>query len=329
MSNKLDIYTINLNKRVGTFKDCMSKKCRLTEGKPFDSKIFNSFYKMFLNMFGKEVYCIKDKKIGITILREGKQKKKEIMTAYSNHYIIEGLISGGPYDTIRRLIKLSDTSKRKLINRNQVVSDTYYMYLYLPLDKRIGILMIQSKENSSIRRIVKPFFEGLFKIDGKKSCRLNPFFPNWLIEEFLNGANLHSISFEAENVSSVLSNEDTVVNTETYDIKITLVPKGQTTAVNDSKNLIEWIISNGALKLGNAIKSLSSFSKIKGVMKNEEQKKSLPFVIDEEDNIHPVIKLDDYLKADDNGEFEREDLKKFCDGLLDKIKLEIYATERL
>jgi len=326
MANNLDIYQIALSTRFETFGDFISKRCKLKRNSASRSRMFNSFYKTFLNMFGKEVFCIKDKKMGITILKEHKQHKNDIMTAHSDEYIIEGLISAGAYDTIRKLVKVSDNSKQKTINKNEIVSDKYYMYLYLPIDSRIGILMVQKRENSSIRRIVKPFFETLFSVDGKKSCRLNSFFPNWLKEDFLSGSDLYSISFEAENVSPVLIEENITANSELYDVKITLIPKGICTSIGNSTNLVEHI-GNFAFKIGNFTKSLSSFTKKKGVMKNEEQKKSLPFVIDEEDRIHPVIKLDDHLTADENGEFKREDLKLFCDGLLARIKSELYATD--
>jgi hypothetical protein len=60
-------------------------------------------------------------------------------------------------------------------------------------------------------------------------------------------------------------------------------------------------------------------------MKNEEQKKSLPFVIDEEDNIHPVIEIDNDLTPDENGDYGRDNLKNYCDTLLNRIKPEIYG----
>jgi hypothetical protein len=51
----------------------------------------------------------------------------------------------------------------------------------------------------------------------------------------------------------------------------------------------------------------------------------LPFVIDEEDNIHPVIEIDNDLTPDENGDYGRDNLKNYCDTLSNRIKPEIYG----
>jgi hypothetical protein len=189
----------------------------------------------------------------------------------------------------------------------------------------MGVLMVQTKENSSIRRAIKPFFEALFKTDSTKNCRINSYYPKWLKEDFLKGANLHNMSFETENISQAQSEEEVTIETETFNVKITITPTNDQTAITDASNLIERIGSTFALKIGNATRYLSSFTKKKGTMKNEEQKKSLPFVIDEEDNIHPVIEIDNDLTPDENGDYGRDNLKNYCDTLLNRIKPEIYG----
>ena len=45
------------------------------------------------------------------------------------------------------------------------------------------------------------------------------------------------------------------------------------------------------------------------------------------DEIHPIIPIDEYISADENGDFKRNDLKSLCDNFLEKIKLEIYGFE--
>ena len=52
---------------------------------------------------------------------------------------------------------------------------------------------------------------------------------------------------------------------------------------------------------------------------------SCGFVIDEEDNIHPVIEIDKDLTPDENGDYGRDNLKNYCDTLLNRIKPEIYG----
>ena len=327
MSSKLDIYQIVLDQSTKTFKDLICQKWEITEMSPTKSKIFNAFYKGVLELIGKNVFCVEEKKMGLTIFKERGQRINNVMTAHSESYVIEGYIDGGPYDTIRKLAKLSDTSKRQTINKTDIVTDRYYVYLYLPLDSKMAILMVQAKENSSIRKAIKPFFEQLLKNGSKKQCRINSYFPKWLKDDFLQGANLHNISFETENLSQVQSEEDLIIEAETFNIKVTITPTGDITSISEASNFIERIGSTFALKIGNKIQSLSSFSKKKGTMKNEEKKKSLPFVIDKENEIRPIIELDKYLTPDENGNYERNSLKSYCDSLLEKIKPEIYSTD--
>ena len=100
---------------------------------------------MLLEQIGKNVYCVNEKKMGLTIFKERGQRPNKVITAYSSNYIIEGYIDGGPYDTIRKLANLTDMSKRKNIKKTDIVTDRYYIYLYLPLKSRIGVLMVQKK----------------------------------------------------------------------------------------------------------------------------------------------------------------------------------------
>lgn len=327
MASKLDVYQIVLNKQAGLFKNVICKKCGITESAPAKSKIFNAFYKKLLEQIGKNVFCVNEKKMGLTIFKERGQRINNVMTAHSESYVIEGYIDGGPYDTIRKLAKISDTSKRKTINKTDIVTDRYYIYLYLPLDSKMGVLMVQTKENSSLRRVIKPFFETLFKTDSTKNCRINSYYPNWLKEDFLQGANLFSMSFETENISQAQSEEELTVETETFDVKITITPTNDQTAITDATTVSNRLGRLFALKIGNVVKPLSSFTKKKGTMKNEERKKSLPFVIDEEDNIHPVIEIDNDLTPDENGDYGRDNLKNYCSNLLNRIKPEIYGID--
>ena len=327
MASKLDVYQIILGKRAGLFKYVICKKCGITETSPAKSKVFNAFYKKFLEMIGTNVFCVDAKKMGLTIFKERGQRINKVMTAHSDSFVIEGYIDGGPYDTIRKLAKLSDTSKRQTINKTDIVTDRYYIYLYLPLDSKMGVLMVQTKENSSIRRAIKPFFETLFKTDSTKNCRINSYYPKWLKEDFLQGANLHNMSFETENISQAQSEEELTIETETFNVKITITPTNDQTAITDATTATNRIGRLFALKIGDVVKPLSSFTKKKGTMKNEEQKKSLPFVIDEEDNIHPVIEIDNDLTPDENGDYGRDNLKNYCDGLLNRIKPEIYGID--
>lgn len=327
MCSKLDVYQICLSKRSGTLKDVVIKKNNITDSPITRTKIFNSFYRNLLELIGGNVFCIDAKKMGLTIFKGKGERINNILTSHSSSFVIEGFIDAGPYNSIRKLAKLSDLSKRRTINKNDIVTDRYYFYLYFPWDSKIGILMVQSKENSSIRRAIKPFIERLFKTDATKGCRVNIYYPKWLKEHFIDGANLCSLTYEQEFVTQIQTEEETLIKSEDFDVKVTIVPKTDTETISNSSTIINKIGSLFGIKIGTDTFSLSSFTKKKGVMRNDDFKKSLPFVIDKEDEIHPIIHIDEYISADENGDFKREDLKSLCDNLLDNIKLEIYGFE--
>lgn len=328
MANKLDVYQIVLNKRAGTFRDVICKINKITEINPDNSKVFMSLYNYLLKLIGSDVCCFETKKMGLSILKEKKQRLNTAIKSHSNSNIIEGFIDGGSYDTIRNLTKIGDISRLQKINKNDIVMDRYYFYLYLPIESKIGILMVQTKDNSSIRRVIKPFIEKLFAIDSKKSCKVQCYYPQWLKEEFLKGAHLTNISFEKENVSQVISNSELATEEEKYDVKIIITPVNAKTSVPNALNFINRIGSFFALKCGDThCYELSSFKNKKGTLKNDDKNRSYSFVMDNEDNIHPVIEIDDYLEPDENGNFDRNQLKGLCDSILNKIKPEIYATE--
>lgn len=327
MPNKLDVYQICLSKRSGTLKDVIKKKNNIADSSITKAKIFNSFYRNLLELIGNNVFCVDSKKIGLTIFKGKGERINNILSSHSSSFTIEGFLDAGPYNSIRKLAKLSDLSKRRIISKNDIVTDRYYFYLYFPLDSSIGILMVQSKENSSIRRAVKPFIENLFTTDTTKGCRVNVYYPKWLKNEFIAGANLGSLSYEQEFVTQVQTEETTITKSEEYDVKVTIIPKTNTDNISESNSIIDKIGNIFSIKIGTAIHSLSSFSNKKGVMKNEDLKKSLSFVVDKENEIRPVILIESYISADENGDFNREELKSLCDELLDKIKSEIYGFE--
>ena len=325
MANKLDVYLITLGRSAGTFKDLISKKCNLNSPMP-PSKVFNAFYKYFLESIGKNVFRIDAKNMGITMLMERGQRLNTTVSAHSSSYLIEGYIDGGPYNSIKKIAKLSDISQRQTIKKSDIVTDKFYFYMYLPLDSKIATLMVQTKENASIRKIIPTFFDLLLRTDNHKNCRVNLYYPKWLREDFLQGAYLQSLSFETESVSQVQSESELTVDSQSYRVKVIITPSEEN-LMSDLPSIIETIGTNIALKVGSATHALSSFAKKRGTIKNEERKKTLPFTIDEEDRIHPVIVLDNDLQLNEDGEFERADMKEYCDNLLNKIKPEIYAFE--
>ncbi|MCD7935444.1 MAG: hypothetical protein LUG98_01135, partial [Tannerellaceae bacterium] len=146
VQNKLDVYKIILKKRGDfTFRDLIKKKYQTEKGvNHTDSKLFNLLYKEVLVMLTKEIWKHGDSKMGLTLFKARGEKENTVLTSHSKDFVLEGYIDGGPYDMIRRLANLSGTKKQK-INKNDIITDRYYIYMHLPLDSNIGIVFLQSK----------------------------------------------------------------------------------------------------------------------------------------------------------------------------------------
>ena len=59
-------------------------------------------------------------------------------------------------------------------------------------------------------------------------------------------------------------------------------------------------------------------------------KKTSPFTLDDDEKVRPVIILDDIetLRIDEDGYFNRTDLKAYCDDLLQQIRADIYPISQ-
>jgi len=305
---------------VSSFKELIKQQ----NGNKKIRKAFMSFYKSFLTKLSG-IFYDDTKKMGITVLPEPGKKINDSVIAYSDNYIIEGFVDGGPYEVFKNAVNKLDKSKSHAINRDDVLTDKFYFYLYLPIDSKIGILMVQKKDNSSLRRIIVPFFESLFKINGKKKCSIQSFFPKSFINSFKDNSVVKNMSFEKECAVSVLSAENAVIEEEKYDIKIVISP----TANEDFSsigNIFNKIKGHFKLLVDNNTFDLDSFEKKKCGIKNVEENKSLTFTMDEEDTIHPVINIDNRVDVDANGNYNRTQLKALCDEILNDIKPDVYAV---
>lgn len=53
----------------------------------------------------------------------------------------------GPYDRIRRMAEKDDTTTTTLLDRNKIVTDRYYLYLYLPLNSHVGLMFWNARRD--------------------------------------------------------------------------------------------------------------------------------------------------------------------------------------
>lgn len=324
--NQLDVYKIILKKKRGfNFKELItSRYVQDQEANYRNNGLFNLLYKAILEQIAKEIWRHPESKIGLTLFKKRGEKENKILTSHSSDYVIEGFIDGGPYDMIRKLANLSKT-KSQNIKKDDIITDRYYIYMYLPLNSNIGVVFLQSKSNANIRSAIKNFLPQICKTDINKGCKVETYIPSYLKEEFKDGAIVQSLTYSQQFVTEVDTSDETANHEETYNVVVQIQPQNQQVELG-SINLLLDKVGNMAVKVGERIKHLSEFEKKKGAIRNEEMKKTSPFSLDNEDKVRPVIILDDIetLGKDEDGNFCRADLKTYCDSLLQQIYADIY-----
>lgn len=325
MSDQLDVYKIILKKKNNfTFKSLITSKFvpenDLTNYR--DSSLFNFLYKAVLQLLAKEIWKHPDSKIGLTLFKKRGEKENNILTAHSSSFIIEGFIDGGVYDMVRKMANLSKTRSQN-IKRDDIITDRYYIYIYFPLNSNIGVVFLQSKTNANIRSAIKKFFPEICKTDINKGCKIESYIPTYLKQEFKDGAIVQSLTYTQQFVTEVDAEDEIVEQEESYNVVIQIQPQNQVVNLGTLDTLLEKV-GNMTIKIGNRIKPLSEFEKKRGSLKNNEMNRSSPFTLDDEEKVRPVIILDDLFEKDEEGNFQRNDLKSYCDDILNQIHSDIY-----
>ncbi len=329
-NNQLDVYKIILKKKNGfNFKTLITSRYVEDQGTNHrDNALFNLLYKAVLEQIAKEIWKQPESKIGLTLFKKRGEKINNILKSHSSAFVIEGFIDGGPYDMIRKLANLSKT-KSQNIKKNNIITDRYYIYMYLPLHSNIGIVFLQSKSNANIRKAIKKFLPEICKTDINKGCKVETYIPSFLKEEFKQGAIVQSLTYSQQFVTEVDTSDETTSREETYNVIIQIQPQNQVVEFGSINSLLNKI-GDMTIKVGRRIKPLSEFEKKKGSLRNDEMKKTSPFTLDDDEKVRPVIILDDIetLRIDEDGYFNRTDLKAYCDDLLQQIRADIYPISQ-
>lgn len=320
-ASQLEIYKIVLPKSSGSFGEFIQNKFYAeTSPKQPDSNLFKKLYSKFLEpLIKNSVWECESKKKGLTIFKSRPQKVNEIVKAHSAAKVIEGFIDGGRYDLIRKLSKMTDNTHIQEIGATDIVAARYYFYLYIPLDKSIAILFLEKKRDYQIGDAFKKYLSQLFKY--KNACRIDPYIPPSMIEEYKNGAVVESLT-SIDYYSSPTGEDDGTMAT-CYEVSITVKPIGKATSYEDINQLESEIQE---LKVSFLEKTLDfiSFKKRKATIKNIDTKKTSTFDYEKGVSIRPIVEIDDDWISD--SVVNRNKIKILCDQLLNEINGDIYGV---
>ena len=320
--SQLEIYKIILGRK--TVRQILEEKAE-EEGVILNNNndFANYLYRKFLCKLTQEIAWKSDNtKLGLSLFANREEDINTILTNHSEHNCIEGFIDGGPYDKIKTIAQTTNVSQRELLGRDKMVTERFYMYLYLPLGAKVGLLLIEKKGSFKISSAIQCLIVELLKTD-HSAVKFERFVPHSLIDEYKNGRVVDTLTFTDYMTTSVIDGNDENAVMKRYGVTIKITPPTEDrTDLNLVNNMLN-ALREASMKLGIATKSLSEFSTKRGTLKKENKRYS--FTLGNDLKIKPIIEIEDELQDEELGILKRADIKSMCDELLAQIRDEIYA----
>lgn len=326
--HSLEIYKIILSRGI-TFHELVNKKWKSADENELDeSAAFSRLYENFLKaLMGNGVWeSTKHKKKGLAVMTvdPNVSPQNDVLVKHGNEYIIEGYIDGGRYDIKRKMVTYTDTREPKEVPKDKIITDSYYVYMYIRMNSDKGILMVESKKGISMSGVITELVSKIFGKRGVCSCRTIMFLPKELRERFMEGSVLESVTCSDSLVSSVKRNG--VDEEEQFKITIKVEPVNKPTLSNRSE-IVDSILKLG-VKFGNSITPLCNFSRQRGEMRNADQNSSKSFELSAPDVV-PKYPLPDDMFDEDNSVLYRNRIKAKCDELLPTVQRETYYVQQI
>lgn len=289
-----------------------------------DNEFSNYLYRKFLCKLTQDTAWKSGKtKLGLALFANNEDEINTILKNHSAHSCIEGFIDGGPYDKIKTIAQTTDVSQRELLGRDKMVTERFYMYLYLPLGAKIGLLFIEKKGSLKISSAVQELIVELLKTH-HSAVRFERFVPHSLIDEYKNGSVVDTLTFTDYMTTSVIDGNDENTIVKQYGVTIRITPPAEDrTGIDLVHNMLN-ALREASMKLGIMTKPLSEFSTKRGTLRKENQ--SYSFTLGNDLKIKPMIEIEDEFQDEEHGVLKRADIKSLCDGLLAQIRDEIYAV---
>lgn len=321
--SQLEIYRIVLGKR--TFKEIVREKNNIpTEEERTDENLFTLLFQNILSKLTQNAAWTSDRtKLGLALFSNDGEDVNRILSNHSGHFVIEGYIDGGYYDKLRTIAQTNNVATRERLGRDKMVTDRYYIYLYCPIDAKVGIMFLEKKKGLNIHTAVDLFITEVFKTP-RYAVKIERFVPQSIINEYKDEGVVDSFTFTDAITTSVIDGQGIELEEKRYGvtIKITL-PEDERPEFDVVQQMLQWL-GNGAISLGNSVMHLSEFGKKKGSLQKEEKKYS--FEVGDDLKIKPMIPIDDELQDEDNSILRRNEIKTMCDEVLAQIMEEVYPA---
>lgn len=320
---KLDVLRLSLKpttSRDVTFRQFFVDNYFIGDKSPkTDKPIFIKYFKEFIKKIDTEEFFT-EKTLQKAITAYNTKGRNRTISPHSNSFVVEGVIEGGRYGQMRNQASLKNKKGKKKLSVDDIILDTFYFFIYTPMNSNEGIAMIQSYTEDSIRDIFISFLKSFFSGNGYYGIIIKPFVPKAYVEKFKKGAQLKGFSFThnmifAEDLAKAGKKE----NAELFRIRIEAsLPDGADRSIGKIKEKLHLL-----LKSKFQDKMLEEF-KTRVYIQNKIRKTGAYYDLEKDLNtIRPTIYLDDEISVNRDGMPDFIQLKNFCFNLLESVKREI------
>lgn len=311
-SVRLEVFKFNLSPRISykgtnTFRDLFLKKTEETENIE-NEKLYSSFFKYFISVLDTEYKIVKNK--AFTLINENNQTS---FSAPKN--IIYGVLEGGQMGEGKTRRKLRNKKNSGTLD-GEVINDKYFFYIYAPLNDSNGYIMFQIYQQDNIRdEFMKFIFKEIYKNENDYNMPNHDIFiPQYIKDEFKNSAKVKELKFTETILSKDIENSASFTSiNESYKIEIKITPVKSKVQLSLLDSVVKPFLGKDFNGIG-----LNLFDKKNVVLKNSN-KKTATFEMDGTGDIMPRIYLKDKISISTFGVPDFEDLKKYCDKILDGI----------
>lgn len=311
-SVRLEVFKFNLSPRLSykgtnSFRDLFIKRTQQSENID-NTKLYLSFFKHFVSILDTEYQIVRNK--AFTLINDNNQ------TSFSaSKNIIYGVLEGGQMGEGKTRRKLKNKANANSLD-GDVINDKYFFYIYAPLNDSNGYIMFQIYQQDNIRdEFMKFIFKEIFKNENDYNMpNSDIFIPQYIKDEFKSSAKVKELKFTETILSTDIEKSASFMSiNESYKIEIKITPVKSKIQMSLLDTLVQPFLGKSFNGIG-----LDLFDKKNVVLKNSN-KKTATFEMDGTGDIMPRIYLKDKISISTFGVPDFEELKNYCDKILEGI----------
>ena len=322
-----------------TFKNTVCEQYNI-ENTTDDRDVFEMYAKNFYKILDKDEFIVPDKGkkkgISVKLAKSGLVKHNDQITltpeeaankleVHSSKNILEGIVIGGIYGRPRNARQLKNRNKKKDVNRDDVITDDYYVMIYLPMDNNIGFLLLQYYPDITIKDEITKFIrKTLRRSRAKYDIAFSYYCSKEMSEQFSSNSILDHLTLTNPFINGdAINDKEDVENKQVNDI----ILKVEVASPSD-KPVPYSQIQGFIKKVANVIlnnKAAKDYQMQTATIRNQVTGLTTTFDIDGELKIRPTTYLYKKINVNEDGIPNFAELKEYCFNELENIRSETLA----